>query len=116
MAPSGTKSEDATGDMEFPQFPGEDFLAHAATLYLEQADARLAGRGLLAVAQGHAPRRPAPWCTSRGASARRAKAERGDHSALSCLSMELYPLNSVLPVCFGRINVRTVLGTVPGHR
>ena len=35
--------------MDFPQFPGEDFLAHAATLYLEQADARLAGRGLLAL-------------------------------------------------------------------
>ena len=32
MAPSGTKNEDSTGDMEFPQFPGEDFLAHAATL------------------------------------------------------------------------------------
>ena len=46
MAPSGTKIEDSTGDMDFPQFPGEDFLAHAATLYLEQADARLAGRGL----------------------------------------------------------------------
>ena len=55
MAPSGTKFEDSTGDLEFPQFPGEDFLAHAATLYLEQAEARLAGRGLLAVAQGHPP-------------------------------------------------------------
>ena len=41
MAPPGAKNEDSTGDMEFPQFPGEDFLAHAATLYLEQAEARL---------------------------------------------------------------------------
>ena len=45
----------ALGVGDFPQFPGEDFLAHAATQFQEQAEARLANRGLLAVAEGHPP-------------------------------------------------------------
>ena len=39
----------------FPQFPGEDCLAHAATLYIEQAEAYLISRGLLIVARGEIP-------------------------------------------------------------
>ena len=39
----------------FPAFPGEDFLAHAATQYREQAEARLATMGLLTVCDGMQP-------------------------------------------------------------
>ena len=39
----------------FPQYPGENCLAHAAAQYKEQVDARLTGAGLLAVAQGEDP-------------------------------------------------------------
>ena len=38
-----------------PQFPGEHPLSHEAALYKDQLEARLADRGLLAVAQGHPP-------------------------------------------------------------
>ena len=38
-----------------PQFPGEDFLAHAGALHKEQMDARLGEIGLLPVAQGFEP-------------------------------------------------------------
>ena len=46
--------------VELPAFPGEEFLAHAGTQWLELAEARLAAAKLLAVAQGHAP--PATTC------------------------------------------------------
>ena len=36
-------------------YPGDDHLAHASKTYMEQANARLADKGLLAVAQGHDP-------------------------------------------------------------
>ena len=41
------KKNTALGAADFPQFPGEDFLAHAATQFKEQAEARLAARSLL---------------------------------------------------------------------
>ena len=44
---------DISGAAEFPHFPGEECLAHTATTYMEQLNARLTGLGLLAVAQGH---------------------------------------------------------------
>ena len=40
---------------EFPQFPGEEFFAHAGSQWVEMAEVRLTKRGLLAVAQGHDP-------------------------------------------------------------
>ena len=40
---------------DIPQYPGEDVHAHAATQYKEAMDARLAGRGLLVVANGGQP-------------------------------------------------------------
>ena len=43
----------AARQMDFPQFPGEEVFSHAAALYLEKAEARLASLGLLAAAQGH---------------------------------------------------------------
>ena len=43
---------DATRASGFPQFPGEEVLSHAAALFLEKAEARLASLGLLAVAEG----------------------------------------------------------------
>ena len=49
------KRDIKTGSVDFPQFPGEDCLAHTASTYKEQLDARLTGLGLLAVAQGHPP-------------------------------------------------------------
>ena len=39
--------------MDFPQFPGEEVYSHAAALFLEKAEARLASLGLLAAAEGH---------------------------------------------------------------
>ena len=47
-------------ELSLPDFPGEDFLAHAGTQWLESAEAKLAGKQLLAVAQGHEP--PAVKC------------------------------------------------------
>ena len=51
--------EDATKDSKatattaaLPQYPGEDFLAHSGTQWVEQSETILAARGLLAVAQG----------------------------------------------------------------
>ena len=62
MAGSGSVNPDklqgkveVTNDNDLPQFPGEDFLAHTAALWREQAEARLAKRGLLMVAQGQEP-------------------------------------------------------------
>ena len=43
----------ATRSMDFPQFPGEEVYSHAAALFLEKAEARLASLGLLAAAEGH---------------------------------------------------------------
>ena len=39
-----------------PDFPGQDFLAHAGQQWLEQAEARLAQAHLLSVARGGEPR------------------------------------------------------------
>ena len=50
MIPNEPK--DATRSSGFPQFPGEEVLSHAAALFLEKAEARLASLGLLAVAEG----------------------------------------------------------------
>ena len=47
------KSAKSAAILAFPQYHGEDCLAHAATQYKEQVDARLTGAGLLAVAQGY---------------------------------------------------------------
>ena len=41
-----------SGNLELPNFPGEDPLKHAGTEWKEGAEARLAGAGLLAVANG----------------------------------------------------------------
>ena len=40
---------------DFPQCPGEGFLQHAAAVFRETAESRLANAGLLAIAQGHDP-------------------------------------------------------------
>ena len=56
----GERDSDASGkgfDSDslhaFPQFPGEEFMSHAATQYREQAEARFASRGIfMASAQG----------------------------------------------------------------
>ena len=56
MDPSKIKSrENSTNEFDLPQFPGEDFLAHAGAQWKEQAEARLAKRHLLTVAQGQQP-------------------------------------------------------------
>ena len=47
--------QNSTSEFELPQFPGEDFLAHAAAQWKEQAEARLAKRHLLTVAHGQEP-------------------------------------------------------------
>ena len=47
------KSTATSGSL--PDYPGEDFYAHAAQLWLEKAQSQLAGMSLLAVAQGHKP-------------------------------------------------------------
>ena len=60
MTTSEKKRDIKTGSVDFPQFPGEDCLAHTASTYKEQLDARLTGLGLLAVAQ--APRAPSGEC------------------------------------------------------
>ena len=43
---------DAARSGDFPQFPGEEVYSHAAALYQEKAEARLASLGLLAAAEG----------------------------------------------------------------
>ena len=47
--------ENSSRISDFPQYPGEDCLQHAATTYREQAEARLAHLHLLVVAQGGVP-------------------------------------------------------------
>ena len=55
-AASGTTgSPESTPSGDFPEFPGEDFLAHAGTHYKEMVDARLAEKKLLGVAQSREP-------------------------------------------------------------
>ena len=52
---AGGDADDSTKTLStqsFPQRPGEEPHAHAATQYKEAAEARLAEKGLLAVAQG----------------------------------------------------------------
>ena len=44
---------DAARPSDFPQYPGEEVLSHAGTLYREKAEARFASLGLLAAAEGH---------------------------------------------------------------
>ena len=51
---SGDRSK-SLKDIAFPQFPGEDFLAHAASQYIEQRDARLTALKLTSVANGGDP-------------------------------------------------------------
>ena len=41
MNTSDKKRDIKSGAVEFPQFPGEDCLAHTASTYQEQLDARL---------------------------------------------------------------------------
>ena len=53
QTPSMTENTAQSGSI--PQFPGEEFLAHAATQYSEQAETQLAARKLLVVAQGGYP-------------------------------------------------------------
>ena len=43
MTTSEKKRDIKTGSVDFPQFPGEDCLAHTASTYKEQLDARLTG-------------------------------------------------------------------------
>ena len=52
--PGSAKTANLSVD-SFPKFPGEDFLAHEGALFKEQAEARLAAKKLLAVAQGYDP-------------------------------------------------------------
>ena len=56
MVGSAARTPDKVGEnvnrlstAELPQFPGEDFLAHAAEIWKEQAEARLAKLHLLDV-------------------------------------------------------------------
>ena len=56
--PPGTDDIDKdplTTKDSLPEFPGEDFLAHNGSQWLEAAEARLIGRALLAVANGELP-------------------------------------------------------------
>ena len=48
-------SDKSSGRRDLPHFPGEDFLAHDGTAWLETAEAVLAASGLLAVADGGDP-------------------------------------------------------------
>ena len=52
---SSSRREQQPALMDFPQFPGEDFYAHAGTQYKEQAEARFANLKLLGVAEGLDP-------------------------------------------------------------
>ena len=55
-AGSGKSSTLFETSTDLPQFPGDqDVLAHVATTFRNAAEARLASRGLLAVAQGGMP-------------------------------------------------------------
>ena len=51
------ESSDSKSTHDFPQFPGEEFMSHAATQYKEQAEARFASRGILGL-QPNQPRPP----------------------------------------------------------
>ena len=60
MAATGTtidlKHEKSTANgLVLPEFPGEDPRQHLGTQWKEEADSRLAGAGLLTVANGGAP-------------------------------------------------------------
>ena len=50
-----TSGSTKTTPQEFPQCPGEDLHAHAATQFVEAVEARWAARGLLVVANGGKP-------------------------------------------------------------
>ena len=57
---AGVASRETSGSakqspQEFPQCPGEDLHAHAATQFVEAVEARWAARGLLVVADGGKP-------------------------------------------------------------
>ena len=57
---AGVASRESSGiakqtPQEFPQCPGEDLHAHAATQFIEAVEVRWAARGLLAVANGGRP-------------------------------------------------------------
>ena len=56
MGGSDNPSKESTKNSaaaDFPQYPGENFHAHAGAQYKEESDARLTALGLKAVAQGH---------------------------------------------------------------
>ena len=48
---AGKELDSTAAQATFPQFPGEDFLAHSGAQYMDQVVARLADLGLLAVAK-----------------------------------------------------------------
>ena len=56
MNTSDKKRDIKSGAVEFPQFPGEDCLAHTASTYQEQLDARLTGLARAAGSRGNHPR------------------------------------------------------------
>ena len=47
MAKDGTTLPAATHETSLPSFPGEEFIAHVAELWQEQAEARLVEKKLL---------------------------------------------------------------------
>ena len=51
-APTGVNAPENSASTTFPELPGDDLYAHAATQHLEQLDAFLTGKELLVVAQG----------------------------------------------------------------
>ena len=51
-APTGVNAPENSASTAFPELPGDDLYAHAATQHLEQLDAFLTGKELLVVAQG----------------------------------------------------------------
>ena len=55
-----------SGSGTFPILPGEDLYAHAATQYLEEVEAYLAGAGLLAVASDRGWGKPVHTSQNRG--------------------------------------------------
>ena len=55
FAASEASGMSKTTPQDFPQCPGDDVHAHAATVYIEGVEARWAARGLLVVANGGTP-------------------------------------------------------------
>ena len=56
MPTTDAAEHDKSGaDSALPDYPGEDFLAHSGSHWLELAEARLTTAGLLHVANGYPP-------------------------------------------------------------